>query len=305
MIGMPTAVQGLVELLRCPSCHAELRMGADIVCRSGHSFRVADGIPILTGEANPSDHAQHDHQRDHFDGEYRRYKAYNLENWQRVYVDRVAEILPALPETGAYLDVGTGGSAYTVIEAARRGVPSVGCDISLEGMKSARRLAAAEGVGARCLFVVCTSEALPFADGAFATTAAIAVLEHVPDDSAAIAEIARVTRKGGSAFLAMPNSLDLMPWPLRWLYRRHDLRIGHLRHYQREELSERCASAGLSTTRWAYSAHWIKAWQLLFHMAASRFRIHDNRLWWFFERIDQKAARRKNGLHLNLWLRRT
>jgi ubiquinone/menaquinone biosynthesis C-methylase UbiE len=299
------AVQDLVELLRCPSCHAEVRVGADVVCRLGHSFRVEDGIPILTGEANPSDHAQHDHQRDHFDGEYRRYKTYNLENWQRVYVERVAEILPAAPEKGVYLDVGAGGSAYTVIEAARRGVRSVGCDISVEGMKTARRLAEAQGVGALCSFVVCTSEALPFVDGAFAATAAIAVLEHVPNDSAAIAEIARVTRKTGSVFLAMPNSLDLMPWPLRWIYRRHDLRIGHLRHYQREQLSDRCAAAGLSTTKWAYSAHWVKAWQLLFHLAASQFRIKDTRLWWCFERMDHRVARRQDGLHLNLWLRRT
>jgi ubiquinone/menaquinone biosynthesis C-methylase UbiE len=280
-------------------------VGADVACRHGHSFPVEDGIPILTVEANPSDNAQHDHQRDHFDGEYRRYETYNLENWQRVYVDRVAEILPSPPARGAYLDVGAGGSAYTVIEAARRGVRSVGCDISLEGMKTARRLAHAQGVGDLCLFVVCTSEALPFVDGAFAATAAIAVLEHVPNDSGAIAEIGRVTQESGSVFLAMPNSLNLMPWPLRWLYRRHDRRIGHLRHYQREQLSDRCEAVGLSTTRWAYSAHWVKVWQLLLHLAARRFRLEDNRLWWFLERLDHRAAERKNGLHLNLWLQRT
>jgi ubiquinone/menaquinone biosynthesis C-methylase UbiE len=295
----------LVELLRCPVCRAEVQLGTNVVCRLGHSFRVEEGIPILIGDPNPSDHAQHSHQRDHFDDEYRQYATYKLENWQRVYVDRVADILPARPNEGAYLDVGAGGSGYTVIESARRGVPSVGCDISLEGMKTARRMAEAQGVGALTLFVVCTSEALPFVDGAFGATAAIAVLEHVPNDSAAIAEIVRVTRKAGGVFLAMPNALESMPWPLRWLYRRHDLRIGHLRHYRRQQLSERCEAAGLLTTRWAYSAHWAKAWQLLFHLAASRFRIKDTRLWWFFERLDQKAATRDDGLHLNLWLRRT
>jgi ubiquinone/menaquinone biosynthesis C-methylase UbiE len=280
-------------------------VGENVVCRLGHSFRVEDGIPILTGESNPSDNAQHSYQRDHFDEEYRRYRTYSLENWHRVYVSRVAEILATPPEKGAYLDVGAGGSGYTVIEAARKGVPSVGCDISLEGMKTARRMAEAQGVGALCLFVLCTSEALPFADGAFATTAAIAVLEHVPNDSAAIAEIARVTRSTGNVFFAVPNSLDLMPWPLRWLYRRHDLRIGHLRHYRRQEISERCAAAGLLTTRWTYSAHWAKVWQLVFHMVASRLRLNDTRLWWFFESFDRRAARREDGLHLNLWLRRS
>jgi ubiquinone/menaquinone biosynthesis C-methylase UbiE/uncharacterized protein YbaR (Trm112 family) len=299
-------VDELVELLRCPTCHAEVRVEADVVCDMGHRFRIEDGIPILAAEPNPSDNAQHNHQRDHFDGEYRHYKTYKLENWQRVYVDRVAEALSMPTEKGAYLDVGAGGSGYTVVEAARRGVLSVGCDISLEGMKTARRLAEAEGVGQRCLFIVCTSESLPFIDGAFATTAAIAVLEHIPDDSTAIAEIARVTRrKTGSIFLAMPNSLDLMPWPLRWLYRRHDMRIGHLRHYQRQQLSDLCSAAGLITTRWAYSAHWAKVWQLLFHLVASRLGLNDKRLWWFFERLDQSANRRADGLHINVWLQRT
>jgi ubiquinone/menaquinone biosynthesis C-methylase UbiE len=248
---------------------------------------------------------QHAHQRDHYDETYRQYRNYELDNWQRVYVDRASRVWPAASRADAYLDVGAGGSGYTVIEAARRGVLSVGCDISLEGMKMARHFAEVEGVAERCLWVVCTSECLPFADGAFAATAAIAVLEHVPNDRAAILETARVTRKGGRVYMLVPNALDRMPRLLRWLYKRHDQRIGHLRHYSVAELSEQCRSAGLSTTSWAYSAHWVKAWQLLVHMAARRLRIDDSRLWWLLERLDDRAASRDDGLHLNLWLTRS
>jgi ubiquinone/menaquinone biosynthesis C-methylase UbiE len=205
---------------------------------------------------------------------------------------------------GFYLDVGAGGSGYTVIESARRGAIAVGCDMSLNGMKAARRFADNEGVGDRCLFVVCDSERLPFADEAFAATAAIAVLEHVPDDVKAISEIARVTRKAGQVFLAVPNSFDRMPLLLRGVYARHDRRIGHLRHYSAKNLTTLCAGVGLQAHSVVYSAHWVKVWQLLFHLAAKRLRLDDRRLWWWLERFDARAASSENGMHVNTWLER-
>jgi ubiquinone/menaquinone biosynthesis C-methylase UbiE len=206
---------------------------------------------------------------------------------------------------GLFLDVGTGGSAYTVIEAARTGVIAVGSDISLSGMQAARRLADAQGVGEKCFFVVCNSEQLPFADGAFAATSAIAVLEHVPSDVQALREIARVTRKNGQVFLAVPNALELMPRPLRSLYARHDRRIGHLRHYSASDLTTLCSTVGLQWHNVAYSAHWVKVWQLLVHLGATRLRIDDTSLWWWLEQFDARAAAADNGLHLNVWLERS
>ncbi|OWJ65640.1 class I SAM-dependent methyltransferase [Inquilinus limosus] len=46
--------------------------------------------------------------------------------------------------------------------------------------------------------------ALPFADGTFDVVIANHVLEHIPDDAAAIAELARVLRPGGRAVLMVP-----------------------------------------------------------------------------------------------------
>jgi len=62
--------------------------------------------------------------------------------------------------------------------------------------------------------VACSAEHLPFGDGAFGAAAAIAVLEHVPDERRALRELARVTRPGGQVFLAVPNSVERMPFPL-------------------------------------------------------------------------------------------
>ena len=50
--------------------------------------------------------------------------------------------------------------------------------------------------------------ALPFADGSFDVVVCSHVLEHVPDDRAALAELHRVTRSGGLAFIQAPVNYD-------------------------------------------------------------------------------------------------
>jgi ubiquinone/menaquinone biosynthesis C-methylase UbiE/uncharacterized protein YbaR (Trm112 family) len=294
----------LKQLVRCPLCRGSLTWNGDAKCEAGHSFSVVDGIPVLTPKEAGSEEAQHAHQREHYDREHVGRNTYRLENWQKVYLERVRPLWEQARSGGAYLDSGAGGNAYTVIEAARQGIPSVGTDISLESMRTARRLAQAEGVAESCLFVVCAAESLPFKDDAFAGAASVAVLEHIPDDVRAINELSRVTRPGGRIFFAVPNSMDRMPAVLRPLYRRHDRKVGHLRHYSAADLISKSSSAGLQPVRVAYSAHWIKVWQLLVHLAAGRLGLNSDRLWWWFEARDARRYEKDNGLHLNLWLER-
>jgi ubiquinone/menaquinone biosynthesis C-methylase UbiE len=293
-------------LLRCPHCSAELAWAeTDVTCANGHGFPLVDGIAVLTLEDESDAEArQHAHQRTYFDREYAAYQAYRLENWHRTYLQRLATVWEACGPSAPFLDSGVGGSAYTIIEAARAGLPAVGCDLSVPGMVAARRLAETEGVADRCLFVVCRAERLPFADAAFGGVASVAVLEHVPDDRRALAELARVTKPGGRVFLAVPNSIARLPLPLRRIYRWHDRRVGHLRHYSSADLIERARAAGLEPIKTAYSAHWVKVWQLAFHLVASRLRIPDDRLWWWMEHRDARLADRDRGMHLNLWLER-
>jgi ubiquinone/menaquinone biosynthesis C-methylase UbiE len=293
-------------LLRCPRCSAELAWAAtEVTCANRHGFPLVDGIAVLMlEEESDADAHQHEHQRTYYDREYGSYQAYHLENWHQTYLRRLATVWEACGPGAPFLDSGVGGSAYTVIEAARAGVPAVGCDLSVQGMTAARRLAEGEGVADRCLFVVCRAERLPFADGAFGGVASVAVLEHVPDDRGALAELARVTKPGGRVFLAVPNSIERLPAPLRRIYRWHDRRVGHLRHYSNTDLIERAGAVGLAPIRTAYSAHWVKVWQLALHLVASRLRIPDDRLWWWMERRDARLADRDNGMHLNLWLQR-
>jgi ubiquinone/menaquinone biosynthesis C-methylase UbiE len=286
-----------MDMLVCPTCGSSLSAtGESLACSQEHSFPIVDGVPVLLPQELD---AQHDSQREIYDRAYAGRTTYRLELWQQAYVLRLEQNLNWTGGVGSFLDVGA-GDGYTVIEAARRGGLAIGCDLSLVAMRQARRFAVTEGLADRTLFVVCTAESLPFRDAAFDSAASVHVLEHLPNDHGAAAEVARVVRRGGRLFIGVPNSFDSMPAVLRPIYRWHDHRIGHLRQYSPEQLTAVTNSVGLQTERTFVSAHWAKVWQLAVHLTATRLHIDDSRLWWWFERRDERAASRRNGLHTNL-----
>ncbi len=73
------------------------------------------------------------------------------------------------------------------------------------------------------------------------------VLEHVPADRSAMAEVARVLRPGGTAAVSVPRWLpERVCWALSRPY--HDRPGGHVRIYRSGELRARLAAAGLRVT---------------------------------------------------------
>lgn len=245
-----------------------------------------DGVVVALGDEELAADPQYGHQREYFDAEFARYAEYDLENWRRSYLARLEAAGVLTP--GPVIDVGVGASGYTVIEAARAGSEAVGCDLSLAGLVKARRFAAAEGVLDRTSWVCCSAEKLPFESSAFASALAIAVLEHVPDDRAAIAEIARVLRPGGRAWATVPHALRRIAPLFRPANRRHDRRLGHLRRYESEELVALGRSVGLNALDVQFTGHGIKVFQL----AA---RPLGDRLWWWCERRDLRRSHERRG----------
>lgn len=69
---------------------------------------------------------------------------------------------------------------------------------------------------------------LPFGSGTFDLVAAIDIIEHVPDDTMALAEITRVLRPGGALLMAVPLH------PSRWT--EFDALVGHYRRYTPADL---------------------------------------------------------------------
>ena len=85
---------------------------------------------------------------------------------------------------------------------------------------------------------------LPFADGEFDRVVAAEVLEHIADDTAAIAELARVLRPGGTMAVTVPRWLpEKVCWALSDAY--HEVEGGHVRVYTGGELVGKLESAGL------------------------------------------------------------
>ncbi|HVB92710.1 MAG TPA: methyltransferase domain-containing protein [Acidimicrobiales bacterium] len=86
---------------------------------------------------------------------------------------------------------------------------------------------------------------LPFADGCFDRVIASEILEHIPDDETAMAELARVLRPGGSMAVTVPRcGPEFVNWALSDEY--HNVPGGHIRIYRHPELTRRLESTGLT-----------------------------------------------------------
>jgi SAM-dependent methyltransferase len=98
---------------------------------------------------------------------------------------------------------------------------------------------------------------LPFADGAFDRVIASEVLEHIPDDEVAMAELARVLRPGGTMAVTVPRcGPEMVNWALSDEY--HNVPGGHVRIYRQSQLVGRLESTGLRATG-SHHAHGLHA----------------------------------------------
>jgi SAM-dependent methyltransferase len=277
--------------LQCVVCGGSLALEAEaLACAScGQRYDLAEGVPVIVP---PELTEQHEHQREYFDAEFVEFDQYRVDPWRRSFNDRIFDSLRLGADTGAYLDIGVGGSGATVIEAARLGIVAVGCDLSVEGVLHAARFARSEGVDDLTQFVVCAAERLPFADGSFGAASAVAVFEHLDDDDVAAAELARVLRPGGRVWVTTPHAYLQMPpfvWPAYWW---HDRRIGHKRHYGDDRLRTLFARHGLTHVETQFTGHPVKLLQYAALLAAERFNRDITQFWWRLERADLRAIRR-------------
>jgi SAM-dependent methyltransferase len=87
---------------------------------------------------------------------------------------------------------------------------------------------------------------LPFPDGTFDRIIAAEVLEHIPDDEGAIAELERVLKPGGTIAVTVPAWLaEQLCWRLSDEYHAPFVEGGHVRIYTEHELRRKLRSTGL------------------------------------------------------------
>ena len=169
------------------------------------------------------------------------------------------------------LDLGAGAGRHA-FEAVRRGAVVTAVDADPAEVKDVswmmRGLAeedpAVAASGGRGCALVGDALALPFDDGAFDRVIAAEVLEHIPDDRGAIAELARVLRPGGTMAVTVPRWWpELLTWAISDEY--HGKPGGHIRIYRGSVLASRLAEAGLTLygSHHAHSLHspywWLRA----------------------------------------------
>ena len=128
---------------------------------------------------------------------------------------------------GSALDIGSGSGGNSQVLA------DLGWSVTaLEHSPAAAELAAARG-----LYVVRgDARALPFPDGTFDLVMSTDVWEHIEEDATVANEAFRVCRPGGHLLVAVPAGMDL--------WSGHDVALGHVRRYERDQLVALVEQAG-------------------------------------------------------------
>jgi SAM-dependent methyltransferase len=110
---------------------------------------------------------------------------------------------------------------------------------------------------------------LPFADGAFDAVMSVCAIEHFPDGAAALAEMARVLRRGGAFALSADALTHGSAWPE--LEAGHRRRYHVVRTYSVEQLQELCAAAGIRLLEHRYLFRGRKGERLYLELSRGRF----------------------------------
>ena len=168
------------------------------------------------------------------------------------------------------LDMGAGAGRHA-FEVFRRGADIVALDYSLADLKDVSGLFSAMAgagevpEGTHSATVNGDGTGLPFGDDTFDFIICSEVMEHIPDDSAAAAELTRVLKPGGLLAVTVPTFLpERICWALSEEYHAPFVPGCHVRIFTEVELKNRFSTAGLvpEGTHHAHALHspywWLK-----------------------------------------------
>ncbi|WP_409483346.1 class I SAM-dependent methyltransferase [Arsenicicoccus dermatophilus] len=133
---------------------------------------------------------------------------------------------------GRALDIGAAGGGNTRV-LRDRGWQAVAVEHTREG--------AAEAATRGLAVTRADATSLPFATGSLDLVVALDLLEHLQDDAACVREVHRLLRPGGTFLVAVP--VDMALWS------EHDVAVGHVRRYRRDEIRDLLLAGGFHVER--------------------------------------------------------
>jgi SAM-dependent methyltransferase len=140
-----------------------------------------------------------------------------------------------LPARAVILDAGC-GSGRNMIDLARHGAVT-GVELSATSAEIARKRGSGEVIEGSVL-------EMPFEVGRFDLAVSLDVIEHLEDDLAALRELRRVVKPGGTLLVTVPA--------YKWLWSGHDVVNHHFRRYTRRSLQRVGEQAGWQQVRTTY-----------------------------------------------------
>jgi 2-polyprenyl-3-methyl-5-hydroxy-6-metoxy-1,4-benzoquinol methylase len=164
-----------------------------------------------------------------------------------------------LPAGAHVLDAGC-GSGRTLVELVDYGTEVSGIELNAEAAELARR----RGVGE---VQIGRLEELPYDGETFDLITCLDVIEHVPDDVAALVELRRVARSGAWLLVTVPA--------YQALWSRHDEANHHYRRYSRSSLRGAARSAGWQIERVSSFNSLLLAPAAAVRLAQRRRRVHN------------------------------
>ena len=180
------------------------------------------------------------------------------------------------------LEVGSGTGEYAASLSADGHNVTVSEAYGPSLRRLQERFASDERVAVRELVVPADVE------GDYSSVFAFNVLEHIPDDAAALASMGRLVRPGGRVMVFVPAFTLLMS--------RFDRQVGHQRRYRAADLRRLSEAAGLSVERLHYvNAPGFVAW--LVAMRLLRGRPKDGPALRVWDRLVVPPARRLESWH--------